>query len=52
MCRLAGQDEVHVNPILGNVEELEHEEQIAPAIVIDAGRAAMCGQLLKFAETA
>ena len=52
MCWFAECNEVYVNPFLGNVEELEHEEQIVPAIVTDADQAGMCGQLLEFMETA
>ena len=52
MCRLAERNEVHVNSLLGNVKELEHEKQIIPAIAADADQAAVCGQLLEFAEMA
>jgi hypothetical protein len=52
MFQFAEHNEVHVNPFLGNVKELEHEEQIVPAIVADADRATVCGLLLELAETA
>ena len=36
MRRLEERSEIHVDPFLGNVEELKHEEQIVFANVADA----------------
>ncbi len=52
VSRLAEHDEIHVDPLLGNVEELEHESEIHLTRLIDLDQSMVGGHTLELLETA
>ena len=49
---LAECDEIHADPLLGNVEEMKHESEICLTRLVDLDRLTVGGHMLELSETA
>jgi hypothetical protein len=52
VSRLAERIEIHVDPLLGNVEEVEHESEIRLTRLVDLDQSTVGGHTLELSETA
>jgi hypothetical protein len=52
VSRLAERDEIHVDPLLGNVEESEHELEICLTRLVDFDQSTVGGHTLELSEKA
>jgi len=52
VSRLAERDEIHADPLLGNIEETEHESEIRLTRLVDLDRSTVGGHTLELSEMA
>ncbi len=52
VSRLAERNEIHADPFLGNVEELEHDSEIRLTRLVDLDQSTVGGHALELSEMA